>query len=144
MPPFMTIASALLLLAPFAPLRPGAPLQAPGEGEADTGISLTVYSSADPIGFDPQPFMARQRLGYDTPPESVPGFGVVKEVRSLTFPEGVSAVSFTDVAAHIDPTTVSFTDLSGDGTTVLEQNFRFDLVGPRRSRGDDPRNAAGS
>ena len=41
---------------------------------------------------------------------------------------GRSTIKFTDVAALIDPTTVTFTSLSEPRTRVLEQNFQFDLV----------------
>jgi hypothetical protein len=47
-------------------------------------------------------------------------------------PKGIGTISFTDVAAWIDPTTVSFTDLDDATTTVLEQNFQFDLVSPSK------------
>src|SRR5207253_11123157 len=95
---------------------------------------LTVYSSADPAGFDPQQFVAQQRMGYN--PGSawqVPGFGVVKEVREVDLAAGTSDLKFTDVAEFIDPTTVSFADLTAPaGTSVLEQNFEFDLVGSQK------------
>ncbi|MBL9147888.1 MAG: DUF4139 domain-containing protein [Phycisphaerae bacterium] len=92
-------------------------------------VSLTVYSSADPRGFDPQQFAAQQRMGMDPSfAWQVPGFGIVRETRTITLKEGMSDVPFPDVAAFIDPTTVSFTDLTDPATTVLEQNFQFDLV----------------
>jgi hypothetical protein len=98
--------------------------------EPEAGTSLTVYSSADPAGFDPQRFVAQARQGGG--PQyawQVPGFGVVKEVREVDVPAGTGELRFTDVAAFIDPTTVSFSDLgSPPGTTVLEQAFRFDLA----------------
>ncbi|MBN2561038.1 MAG: DUF4139 domain-containing protein [Phycisphaerae bacterium] len=105
---------------------------------ADTGseqdVAVTVYSTADPAGFDPQRFIAQQREGYD--PQfawQVPGFGVVKEVRNVKLVAGTNELRFTDVAQFIDPTTVSFTDLDvPDGTAVLEQNFEFDLVSPEK------------
>ena len=50
----------------------------------------------------------------------------------MTVPKGMGALSFTDVAAWIDPTTVSFNDLDDAKTTVLEQNFQFDLVSPSK------------
>lgn len=97
-------------------------------------VSLTVYSSADPAGFDPQRFIAQQRQGYD--PNfawQVPGFGVVRDEREIEFEEGVNTLSFTDVAAFIDPTTVSFSDLTDAAATgVLEQQFLFDLVSPSK------------
>lgn len=107
-------------------LCPAALLAENGKGD----ISLTVYSSADPAGFDPQRFIAQQRSGYNNQfVWQVPGFGVVKEIREVNLRDGKNSLSFTDVAQFIDPTTVSIKDLTdSDGTAVLEQNFQFDLV----------------
>lgn len=103
-------------------------------GEPEDGVAVTVYSSADPAGFDPQRYIAQQRQGYS--PDfvwQVPGFGVVKEVRKIKLEAGTNELRFTDVAQFIDPTTVSFVDLTKpDGTAVLEQNFQFDLVSPEK------------
>lgn len=98
----------------------------------EEGPAVTVYSSADPAGFDPQQFIAQQRQGYNPMfAWQVPGFGVVKEVRKVKLDAGTNELRFTDVAQFIDPTTVSFLDLTTpDGTSVLEQNFQFDLVSP--------------
>ena len=41
-------------------------------------------------------------------------------------------MSFTEVAALIDPTTVTFTSLTDPATRVLEQNFQFDLVSTQK------------
>jgi len=103
------------------------PRLAPAEGP-----SLTVYSSADPAGFDPTRFVAQQRQGYNTfAAWQVPGYGVVKEERDVDLAAGTSEIAFTDVAEFIDPTTVSFADLTTPGSTmVLEQAFRFDLASP--------------
>lgn len=98
----------------------------------EEGVALTVYSTADPAGFDPQRFIAQQRQGYD--PQyawQVPGFGVVKEVRRIKVAAGLNELRFPDVAEFIDPTTVSFTNLDDPAATaVLEQCFQFDLVSP--------------
>lgn len=106
-----------------AALAPRTETEKPSEG-----TSLTVYSSADPAGFDPQQFIQQQRMSGIDNVWGVPGFGVVKSVRKLTIPKGLGELAFTDVAAWIDPTTVSFVDLDDAKTTVLEQNFQFDLV----------------
>jgi hypothetical protein len=99
----------------------------PGDPRAD--VALTVYSSADPASFDPReaagegqsPFQRRAQL---------PGYGVVRETRSVELEKGENALRFTGVAAGIDPTTVSFKSLTApDATTVLEQDYEFDLVG---------------
>lgn len=95
-------------------------------------VSVTIYST-DSRGFDPQQFAAQQRMGYD--PNfawQVPGFGVIRETRTITMKEGLQQLPFTDVAAFIDPTTVGFVDLTDPNTQVLEQNFQFDLVSPSK------------
>lgn len=57
------------------------------------------------------------------------GTALVQDRRTFTLNEGVNTVNFTDVAALIDATSVSFKSLTDpDGTFVLEQNYVFDLV----------------
>ncbi|GAB4526753.1 MAG: DUF4139 domain-containing protein [Anaerolineae bacterium] len=57
------------------------------------------------------------------------GTALVQDRRTFTFTEGQNLINFTDVAASIDPTSVSFKSLTDpDGTTVLEQNYVYDLV----------------
>ncbi|MFM7809980.1 MAG: hypothetical protein ACKPEA_18935, partial [Planctomycetota bacterium] len=90
-------------------------------------VSLTVYSSADPAGFDPRQFLEQQQNGWGMA-AGVPGFGLVRETRAVDMPAGVGQLAFTDVAAFIDPTTVSFNDITEPGTSVLDQRFEFDLV----------------
>src|SRR5215475_11855604 len=84
----------------------------PAGGADDAGPAVTVYSTADPAGFDPQQFIAQQRQGHN--PQfawQVPGYGVVKELRKVKLDAGTGTLRFTDVAEFIDPTTVSFADL---------------------------------
>ncbi|NOX17042.1 MAG: DUF4139 domain-containing protein [Chlorobi bacterium] len=50
--------------------------------------------------------------------------GVVKDLREITIPEGISTLRIVDVAQLIDPTSVHI-KLNGD---VLEQNYQYDLV----------------
>jgi hypothetical protein len=94
-----SLAVALLALAcTTAFAAPAAEKPAPSE----EGVSLTVYNQ---------------------------NFAVVKETRSLDVPQKTSIVQFKDVAKKIDPTSVAFKSLTDPaGTTVLEQNFEFDLV----------------
>ena len=55
---------------------------------------------------------------------------LVKDLRSLDLSEGLNEVRFVDVAALIDPTSVSFRSLTDpEGTSVLEQNYEYDIVG---------------
>jgi hypothetical protein len=87
-----------------------------------SGTALTIYSRAAPGAVPPELY---RQPGRGT----VPGYAVVRQERDLDFTKGRNAVRFTDVAALIDPTTVVFESLTdGKGTTVLEQNYQFDLV----------------
>lgn len=52
---------------------------------------------------------------------------LVEDTRSLTLPEGRSRREFPGVSASIKPETVG---LSGDGLSVVEQNFDYDLLTP--------------
>jgi hypothetical protein len=54
---------------------------------------------------------------------------LVKDTRTLDFKKGTFELSFTDVAAAVDPTSVAFTVTNKPkSVTVLEQNYRYDLV----------------
>src|SRR5690606_12550451 len=106
-------------------LIPTSPLFAHAVPEA--GVSLTVYSSADPVGFDPQSYLRMiQQNPYYSQNQPMPGYGVVREIRNFDLKAGVNDLRFTDVAAGIDPTSVSFLSLTdGEGTAVLEQSFEY-------------------
>ncbi len=56
-------------------------------------------------------------------------FGLVREVRELNLGTGKVALSFKDVASRIQPETVS---IKAPGLSVLEQNYRFDLLTPKK------------
>lgn len=57
------------------------------------------------------------------------GTGLVQDRRLFTFAPGENQLNFTDVAAQIDPTSVQFSSITDpEGTTVLEQNYAYDLV----------------
>lgn len=58
------------------------------------------------------------------------GTALVQDRRTYTFTIGNNLINFTDVAAQIDPTSVSFISLTDSiGTSVIEQNYVYDLVG---------------
>jgi hypothetical protein len=57
------------------------------------------------------------------------GFAVVREVRPITVPQGVTALRFEGVPAQIDPTSLSLVSLTDPGSlSVLEQNYQYNLV----------------
>ncbi|MBZ0290577.1 MAG: DUF4139 domain-containing protein, partial [Anaerolineae bacterium] len=58
------------------------------------------------------------------------GTALVQDRRTFDLQSGENRLDFTDVASSIDATSVSFKSLTDPlGTTVLEQNYVFDLVG---------------
>jgi hypothetical protein len=59
-------------------------------------------------------------------------FGLVREVRTIDGLSGRVALELRDVAAQIQPETVSIKSLDGAGSLrVLEQNYRYDLLSPQ-------------
>ena len=80
-----------------------APSPTPGVEAASAGVALTVYNQ---------------------------GTALVRDRRQFTLTEGLNEIAFSDVAASIDPTSVLFRSISRpQGTSVLEQNYEYDLVG---------------
>ena len=58
------------------------------------------------------------------------GTALVQDRRTFDLQSGENTLDFTDVAASIDATSVSFKSLTDPaGTSVLEQNYVYDLVG---------------
>jgi len=96
----------LLLLAAVLALPTAAMAQDdPPEGPTptDDGVAVTIYNQ---------------------------GQAIIQDRRTLRIREGIDTIDFTDVAAQIDPTSVSFASITApDSTIVLEQNYVYDLVG---------------
>lgn len=96
--------------------------QAGAEGEGG-GDALTIYSTARPGAISPEVYRNGGRG------QALPGYAVVRQQRDINLARGRNNVRFNDVAAYIDPTTVMFESLTDPaGTSVVEQNFQFDLV----------------
>ncbi|MCJ7441564.1 MAG: hypothetical protein MUO25_08285, partial [Thermoanaerobaculaceae bacterium] len=56
------------------------------------------------------------------------GRALVRDARPVSLPGGTLALEFRDIAALVMPETVAIT---GDGVTVLEQNYEYDLLSPQ-------------
>ncbi|HTT09936.1 MAG TPA: hypothetical protein VMG60_03515 [Burkholderiaceae bacterium] len=103
--------------AALAGLTATAAAQTPPDATA-----ITIYSSALPGAIAPEMYRNPGRGG-------VPGYAVIRQEREVDIAKGRNDVRFSDVAALIDPTTVVFESLTDPkGTSVVEQNFQFDLV----------------
>lgn len=89
--------------------------------------AVTIYSSAIPGAIPAD--LYRPLPGEGVPNAmAVPGYAMVRQDRTLRLEQGRSTLKFTDVAALLDPTTVTFTSLTDPRTRVLEQSYQFDLV----------------
>jgi hypothetical protein len=94
-------------------------------GATNSNDSITIYSSMQPGAVSPdlyRPVSGRQYGGQ------VPGYAIIRHNRSYDIEKGPHTLRVTDVAALIDPTTVTFSSLDEPRTRVLEQSFQFDLV----------------
>lgn len=92
---------------------------------ADSDDSITIYSSMQAGAVSPdlyRPVSGRQFGGQ------VPGYAIVRHDRTYDIENGLHTLRVTDVAALIDPTTVTFSSLDKPRTRVIEQSFQFDLV----------------
>lgn len=76
------------------------------------------------------PMAARAEDGRSLNLTIYPGnFALVEDRRVLDLPAGRKLLAFPDVSANIRPETAM---LSGDGITVVEQNFDYDLLSPAK------------
>ena len=105
--------------------------EAPARSE---GLSLTIYN-ARRQGAYPSPYnwQFKQQLGVQgygsTHRSPSGGWAVVKMRRRVELPKGLGKVRVTDVAASLIPASVFCESLTDPkGTTVLEQNFLYDLA----------------
>lgn len=123
------------LLAAAILLASSGAVQAQPAAQPET-TAITIYSTAAPGAIpawmyrpvSPTAMQFQQAYRYGQPTSI--GFGVVRHERSIGLNQGRTEVRFTDVAALLDPTTVTFTSLTDpEGTRVLEQSYQFDLVG---------------
>ena len=90
------------------------------------GIALTAFAipalaqdSANPTGQSAQGDVSVTIYNNN--------LALVQDVRQLPIAQGVSRIEFPDVSAQIRPETLSF---AAAGTSIIEQNFDFDLLSP--------------
>src|SRR4051794_36906734 len=88
---------AFVTLAVSVPLRA---ISAESDSKDSHGVNITIYNQ---------------------------NFGLVKDIRTVDLKEGMNFLRFEDVAAQIDPTSVSFQSLTApNSVTVREQNYQYD------------------
>ncbi|PXF62607.1 DUF4139 domain-containing protein [Kangiella spongicola] len=92
--------------------------------------AITIYSSAQPGSISPNSY--RPVPGQHNRNYNVPGYAVVKSTQTHNIKKGLNRLEVDDVAALLDPTTVSFRSLTDPSAHVLEQNYQFDLVSQQK------------
>src|SRR4051812_21124454 len=106
---------------PPVPAKVSAPLKAPAGAapSAPGALPRSVSTEAD-----------RRQVSITVYNQN---FGLVREVRELSqLGAGKVELEFRDVAANIQPETVHIKSLAtGAGISVLEQNYRYDLLTPQ-------------
>lgn len=101
-------------------------LCATGAAAAETSDdSLTIYSSMQPGAVSPDLYRPTPGQNYLS---RVPGYAIIRHDRAYDIEKGLHPLRISNVAALIDPTTVTFSSLDQPKTRVLEQSFQFDLV----------------
>lgn len=83
-----------------------------------TGAVIVSAQDAPEVTFEPGVSLAIYNQGT----------ALVQDRRMFSFVEGENRIDFTDVASGIDPTSVTFVSLTDPLTSVIEQNYAFDLV----------------
>ena len=79
------------------------PLRAPASGNVEAGedLELTIYEQ---------------------------GIALVKERREIELHNGINRIEYTDIASGINPASVIIQDPENKGTSLLEQNYEYDLL----------------
>jgi len=93
---------ALVLLASFTTAEMVSAATLAVTGETQKNVMVTIYNG---------------------------NLGLVKDVREVRLPVGLTEAQFMDVAAQIDPTSVHLKSLTDpSGLKILEQNYEYDLL----------------
>jgi hypothetical protein len=97
--------------------------------DAPRSTALTIYSTTRPGAVSADLYRPLPGQGNVYNGQSVPGYAMIRQERTVDLNKGVNRLNFRDVAAYIDPTTVTFESLTAPtATRVIEQRFEFDLV----------------
>ena len=117
------------------------PIRRHGTGPRPTPHALWLLLALTSTGLAPRSLVAQdvpaqQSTAADRESVSLTvynqNFGLVREIRGVEFAGGVLGLEFADVASSIQPETVHIRGLGGGELSVLEQNYRYDLLNPQK------------
>jgi len=104
-------------------------ISAAAAAASDSDDSITIYSSMQPGAVPADMYRPVSGRSYGG---QIPGYAIVRHDRAFDIEKGIHPLRVSDVAALIDPTTVTFSSLDEPRTRVLEQSFQFDLVSQQK------------
>jgi hypothetical protein len=109
----------------------------PEDGHEATNNEIKSHSSVvtEVQTSNPEKLLTKDPMGTDLATEVTvynDNLSLVKERRELELKAGINRVKYTNVAALIDPTSVMFEDTKHKDTTILEQNYEYDLVSSKK------------
>ena len=123
-----TRSSAPLVAALVAAACGSAPLAVRAQDSVGS-TALTIYSTTRPGAVPAELYRPLPGQGNVYNGQSVPGYAMIRQERAVDLRQGLNRLNLRDVAAYIDPTTVTFESLAPQSATrVIEQRFEFDLV----------------
>lgn len=127
--PYLKLASVILLLASsnfFTPSFATNKMERKENTKLEAVKSDNVPAGARPAAADIPLVSASRRIALTIYNQN---FGLVKDLRDINLTKGVNFLRFEDVAAGIDPTSVSFAALTSPNSVVVrEQNYQYDLM----------------
>jgi len=94
-----------------------------------TGIAVLLVTAGAAVAQAPRRSGAEQRQQVTITVYNQ-NFGLVRDVRALELGQGPGEIEFRDVAGQIEPYTVNVRARDGRPLTMLEQNYRYDLLSP--------------
>ena len=96
---------------------------------ADDEVSLTIYSKSSPGAINADMYRPVPGGSGYYRGNNIAGYAIVRQKRTIKLENSQTEISFDDVSAYIDPTTVMFKSITHPNDThVIEQDYKFDLV----------------
>lgn len=95
-----------------------------------TGALVLSAAAATAGAAEPPVLVSQQEAAGRTLSLTVYNVGraLVRDARRVKLPAGEASLEFRDIAARVMPETVA---VSGEGITVIEQNYEYDLLSPQ-------------
>lgn len=99
---------------------------------ANSQTNLIIYSTVTPNGIPAEFYRSSINDIQPIPSFSIPGYAIVQENKNIDFKAGANIVRLSDIPTFIDPTTVTFKSLTDPETSIIDQEYQFNLINNQR------------